>query len=176
MISVSEAKLVYSALVKGAMQGGYGTDVAAFLAGGKRLDHADMQQIIGLAHMLEEPSGMRPRVYQIGEDEGSLLLLVGNEVKNGEYYVDVASDWSTISARPGKLTKAWPVQTAHFVGFTVYSGNYNVSLERFKKMSPEERKRGWDGFCPAGYHGLDYQGQACDLCAKDSTGKRELPF
>lgn len=176
MISVNDAKLVYSALMKGAMQGGYETNVAAFLADGKQLNHEQMRSVIGLAHLLEEPGGMRPRVYQIGDDEDALLLLVGEEVKNGEYYVDVASDWSTISARPGKLTKNWPVQTAHFVGFTVYNGNYNTSLERFKKMSPEERKRGWDGFCPAGMHGLDYQGQACDLCAKDSTGRRELPF
>jgi hypothetical protein len=27
-----------------------------------------------------------------------------------------------------------------------------------------ERKRKWDGFCPAGKHGLDYRGQPCDLC------------
>lgn len=25
----------------------------------------------------------------------------------------------------------------------------------------------WDGFCPAGKHGLDYEGQVCDLCRED---------
>lgn len=26
----------------------------------------------------------------------------------------------------------------------------------------------WNGMCPAGRHGLDYQGQACDVCAHDA--------
>lgn len=25
-------------------------------------------------------------------------------------------------------------------------------------------KRWWNGFCPAGLHGLDFEDQACDLC------------
>jgi hypothetical protein len=30
-------------------------------------------------------------------------------------------------------------------------------------------KEEWSGMCPAGKHGLDYQGQACDLCPKEAT-------
>jgi hypothetical protein len=26
-------------------------------------------------------------------------------------------------------------------------------------------KRKWNGMCPAGKHGADFQGQSCDLCA-----------
>ena len=24
----------------------------------------------------------------------------------------------------------------------------------------------WNGLCPTGFHGLDFEGQACDLCAR----------
>lgn len=30
---------------------------------------------------------------------------------------------------------------------------------------PPKRKK-WDGLCAAGLHGLDLEGQPCDLCAK----------
>jgi hypothetical protein len=28
----------------------------------------------------------------------------------------------------------------------------------------------WNGLCPAGKHGLDHEGQACDLCAAEAKG------
>lgn len=28
------------------------------------------------------------------------------------------------------------------------------------------RQKSWNGLCPAGTHGLDYEGQACDICAR----------
>lgn len=27
----------------------------------------------------------------------------------------------------------------------------------------------WSGMCPAGLHGLDYEGQACDVCEHDAN-------
>jgi len=33
-----------------------------------------------------------------------------------------------------------------------------------KKIPKEELE--WDGLCPAGKHGLDFQGQPCDLCPR----------
>jgi hypothetical protein len=35
----------------------------------------------------------------------------------------------------------------------------------------------WNGMCPAGLHGLDYQDQRCDLCAGVTTSaKRDAPL
>ncbi len=28
-------------------------------------------------------------------------------------------------------------------------------------------KQPWNGMCPTGKHGLDFEGQACDVCAHD---------
>lgn len=34
-------------------------------------------------------------------------------------------------------------------------------------------KTDWNGLCPAGKHGLDYEGQPCDLCLKPTKAARE---
>jgi ferredoxin len=42
-----------------------------------------------------------------------------------------------------------------------------------KKPTKEELE--WDGMCPAGKHGLDFQRQPCDLCAKAEPQPFRLP-
>ena len=37
------------------------------------------------------------------------------------------------------------------------------------KLGRIGRPRSWSGMCPAGKHGLDYEGQLCDLCPSTET-------
>ena len=37
------------------------------------------------------------------------------------------------------------------------------------KLGRIGRPRSWSGMCPAGKHGLDYEGQRCDLCPPTET-------
>ena len=37
------------------------------------------------------------------------------------------------------------------------------------KLGRIERPSKWRGMCPAGKHGLDYEGQRCDLCPSTET-------
>ena len=39
-------------------------------------------------------------------------------------------------------------------------------------VPPTEAERTWNGMCPAGLHGLDYQDQRCDLCAGVTTSAK----
>lgn len=36
----------------------------------------------------------------------------------------------------------------------------------FNPWRPDPRNPSWSGLCPSGRHGLDFEGQACDLCEK----------
>lgn len=44
----------------------------------------------------------------------------------------------------------------------VWNDEQEAALQR--KRAKASKK--WNGLCPDGRHGLDFEGQACDLCAK----------
>jgi hypothetical protein len=46
------------------------------------------------------------------------------------------------------------------------AGLEQLAKDRWKKL-PDIKKRSWCGLCPAGKHGLDFEGQHCDLCPRE---------
>jgi hypothetical protein len=53
---------------------------------------------------------------------------------------------------------------------TIYVRNENElrasDLRRLCRAAIWNDAKKWKGKCPAGLHGLDYEGQRCDLCAR----------
>lgn len=45
------------------------------------------------------------------------------------------------------------------------AGLEQIAKDRWNKL-PDMKKAQWSGFCEAGKHGLDFEGQRCDLCAE----------
>lgn len=48
------------------------------------------------------------------------------------------------------------------------AGIEQIAKDRWKKL-PDIKKRNWSGVCPARKHGLDFEGQRCDLCPREET-------
>jgi len=40
---------------------------------------------------------------------------------------------------------------------------------RYERVGQIVKEKGWSGMCKAGKHGLDYKGQACDLCPREEN-------
>ncbi len=53
---------------------------------------------------------------------------------------------------------------------SVYPTSTRRSARRPHAMArrPKAREESWSGMCPAGKHGLDFEGQNCDVCAHDA--------
>jgi hypothetical protein len=49
----------------------------------------------------------------------------------------------------------------------IAKGREQLAKDRWNKR-PDFLKARWSGFCEAGKHGLDFEGQRCDLCASES--------
>jgi hypothetical protein len=47
---------------------------------------------------------------------------------------------------------------------TIDDPRTRLNFHRMLRDSEREQQTDWSGLCPAGKHGLDYRGQACDLC------------